>query len=194
MDPDGLPDLQLLIFAVVLVLLAGLASMTDAALASVSPARAQEMAKEGQRGANALAAVASDVVRHLNLLLLLRLLCELTATTLVALVCVETYGAGWRAALVTAGSMTLVSFVVVCRIGAEGFEPTKVLSSLGFADAECRSSRAECPAASAIATTVSARTVRWYSTRECRDPLTSLPEARSAERPLPVAAAPVRRA
>jgi CBS domain containing-hemolysin-like protein len=112
-DPGGLPDLQLLIYAIILVFLAGLASMTDAALATVSPARAAEMAKEGQRGATALAAVASDVVRHLNLLLLLRLLCELTATTLVALVCVDTYGAGWRAALVTAGAMTLVSFVVV---------------------------------------------------------------------------------
>jgi CBS domain containing-hemolysin-like protein len=112
-DPAGLPDVQLLIYAIILVFLAGLASMTDAALASVSPARAAEMAKEGRRGATALAAVASDVVRHLNLLLLLRLLCELTATTLVALVCVDTYGAGWRAALVTAGAMTLVSFVVV---------------------------------------------------------------------------------
>jgi CBS domain containing-hemolysin-like protein len=109
----GLPDLQLLVYALILVLLAGLASMTDAALATVSPARAAEMAREGQRGAAALAAVASDVVRHLNLLLLLRLLCELTATTLVALVAVDTYGAGWRAALVTAGAMTLVSFVVV---------------------------------------------------------------------------------
>jgi CBS domain containing-hemolysin-like protein len=109
----SLPDLQLLIYAIILVFLAGLASMTDAALGTVSPARAQEMAKEGQRGATALAAVASDVVRHLNLLLLLRLVCELTATTLVALVCVDTFGAGWRAALITAGAMTLVSFVVV---------------------------------------------------------------------------------
>jgi CBS domain containing-hemolysin-like protein len=87
--------------------------MTDAALATVSPARAAEMAREGVRGAAALEAVASDVVRHLNLLLLLRLICELTATTLVALVAVDTYGAGWRAALITAGAMTLVSFVVV---------------------------------------------------------------------------------
>jgi CBS domain containing-hemolysin-like protein len=71
------------------------------------------MAREGQRGAAALEAVAGDVVRHLNLLLLLRLLCELTATTLVALVAVDSWGAGWRAALVTAGAMTLVSFVVV---------------------------------------------------------------------------------
>jgi CBS domain containing-hemolysin-like protein len=109
----GLPDLQLIIYAVVLVFLAGLASMTDAALATVSMARAQEMAREGKRGADSLAAVAGDVVRHLNLLLLLRLLCELTATTLVALVAVDSWGVGWQAAMVTAGGMTLVSFVVV---------------------------------------------------------------------------------
>jgi len=111
--PAGLPDLQLIIYAVVLVFLAGLASMTDAALATVSIARAQEMAREGKRGADSLVAVAGDVVRHLNLLLLLRLLCELTATTLVALVAVDSWGVGWQAALVTAGAMTLVSFVVV---------------------------------------------------------------------------------
>ena len=110
---SSLPDLQLIIYAVVLVFLAGLASMTDAALATVSSARAAEMAREGERGAAALTVVAGDVVRHLNLLLLLRLLCELTATTLVALVAVDSWGVGWRAALVTAGAMTLVSFVVV---------------------------------------------------------------------------------
>jgi CBS domain containing-hemolysin-like protein len=109
----GLPDVQLISYAVVLVFLAGLASMTDAALATVSMARAQEMAREGKRGADSLAAVAGDVVRHLNLLLLLRLLCELTATTLVGLVAVDRWGVGWQAALVTAGAMTLVSFVVV---------------------------------------------------------------------------------
>jgi CBS domain containing-hemolysin-like protein len=64
-------------------------------------------------GAGALQAVATDRPRYLNLLLLLRLLCELTATTLVALVAVDTFGIGWTAALVTAGTMTVVSFVVV---------------------------------------------------------------------------------
>ena len=109
----GLPDVQLITLAVVLVFLAGLASMADAALATVSPARAAEMAREGKRGAAAMAAVASDVVRHLNLLLLLRLLCELTATTMIALVAVDSWGIGWRSALITAGAMTVVSFVVV---------------------------------------------------------------------------------
>ncbi|SCE86038.1 Hemolysin, contains CBS domains [Micromonospora viridifaciens] len=112
-DPANLPDLQLIVFAAGLVVLAGLIAMTEAALTAVSPARAAELARDGARGARALQAVAGDVVRHLNLLLLLRLLAELTATTLVALVAVDTFGAGWRAALVTAGAMTVVSFVVV---------------------------------------------------------------------------------
>ncbi len=111
--PAGLPDLQLLVFAAGLVVLAGLIAMTESALAAVSPARAAELTRDGARGGRALQAVAGDVVRHLNLLLLLRLLAELTATTLVALVAVDTFGAGWRAALVTAGAMTVVSFVVV---------------------------------------------------------------------------------
>ncbi|WFE30553.1 hemolysin family protein [Solwaraspora sp. WMMD791] len=109
----GLPDLQLLIFAAGLVVLAGIIAMTEAALVVVSPARAAEMARDGSRSARALQLVAADAVRHVNLLLLLRLLCELTATTLVALVAVDTFGAGWTAALVTAGAMTVVSFVVV---------------------------------------------------------------------------------
>ncbi|MDG4764845.1 hemolysin family protein [Solwaraspora sp. WMMD406] len=109
----GLPDLQLLIVAAGLVVVAGIIAMTEAALVMVSPARAAELARSGSRGAHALKLVAADAVRHVNLLLLLRLLCELTATTLVALVAVDTLGAGWAAALVTAGAMTVVSFVVV---------------------------------------------------------------------------------
>ncbi len=103
----------LLIAAAGLVVLAGLFAMTDAALGSVSPARAAEMAREGLRGARTLQAVAADAPRHINLLLLLRLTCELVATTIVALVTAHELGAGWRAALITAGSMTVISFVVV---------------------------------------------------------------------------------
>jgi CBS domain containing-hemolysin-like protein len=112
-DQANLPDLQLLFIAASLVVLAGIFAMTDAALGAVSPARAGELAREGVRGARTLQIVATDAVRHINLLLLLRLLCELTATTLVALVAVDTFGPGWTAALVTASAMTVVSFVVV---------------------------------------------------------------------------------
>jgi CBS domain containing-hemolysin-like protein len=106
-------DAALLITAGGLVTLAGFFAMTDAALNQVSLARATEMVRDGVRGAKALQAVARKVPHHVALLLLLRLLCELTATTLVALVAVDTWGAGWAAALITASAMTVVSFVLV---------------------------------------------------------------------------------
>ncbi|HZM78591.1 MAG TPA: hemolysin family protein [Candidatus Limnocylindrales bacterium] len=110
----GLPDATLLGTAAGLVVLAGVFAMTEAALGAASPARAAELAREGWRGASALHAVAKEAVRHINLLLLLRLLCELTATTLVTLVAVETFGGNpWIAAVVTAGVMTLLSYVVL---------------------------------------------------------------------------------
>jgi CBS domain containing-hemolysin-like protein len=87
--------------------------MTEASLSTVSRARSAEIAREGLRGARALEAIAGDLVRHLNLLLLLRMLCEFGATTLVALVTIDGFGAGWRAALITAGSMTVIMFVAV---------------------------------------------------------------------------------
>jgi magnesium and cobalt exporter, CNNM family len=108
-----LPDAALLLSAAGLVGLAGVFAMTDAALGAVSVARARALARDGVWGAAALETVAADRPRYLNLLLLLRLLCELTATTLVALVAIDTFGVGWTAALVTAGAMTVVSFVVV---------------------------------------------------------------------------------
>ena len=106
---------MLLVWAAGLTFLAGLFAMTDSALSRVSQARAAEMAREGVRGAGALQAVATDVVRHLNLLLLLRLACELSATTLVAVFTIGQWGVHrlWLAGMVTAGSMTVVSFVAV---------------------------------------------------------------------------------
>jgi CBS domain containing-hemolysin-like protein len=108
-----MPPLTALALAFALVVLAGLLAMTDAAISVVSPARAGELARENKRGARALQIVASDVVRHVNLLVLLRLACEVSAITLVTLVAIEEWGTGWLAGLVAAGSMTVVSFVVV---------------------------------------------------------------------------------
>jgi CBS domain containing-hemolysin-like protein len=103
----------LLLIAAGLVVLAGLFAMSDAALSQVSPARAAELARDGVRGAATLRAVAADKPRHINLLILLRLACELSATTLVALVTFSAWGVGFMAGLVTAGSMLVVSYVAV---------------------------------------------------------------------------------
>ncbi len=112
--PDShLPEPTLLVVAAILVVIAGLLAMTESSLSTVSRARSAEIAREGARGARALEAIAGDIVRHLNLLLLLRMLCEFGATTLVALVTIDKFGAGWRAALITAGSMTVIMFVAV---------------------------------------------------------------------------------
>jgi CBS domain containing-hemolysin-like protein len=103
----------LILTAAGLVVLAGFFAMSDAAVSTVSPARVGELRREGARGARALQAIAADPPRYTNLLLLLRLICELTATTLVALVLITAIDTGWLAVLVTALTMAVVSFVVV---------------------------------------------------------------------------------
>jgi len=106
-------DATLILTSAGLVVLAGFFAASDAAISTVSRARAQEMARERLRGARALQTIAADPPRYTNLLLLLRLVCELTATTLVALVVIGAVATSWVAALITAGTMALVSFVVV---------------------------------------------------------------------------------
>ncbi len=103
----------LLVCALLLVPLAGFFAMIDAALGQVSRARVGELEREGVRGARRLRAICDDMARHINLLLLLRVGAELLATTLVAVVCVDRFGVAWRAVLIAAGVMTVVTFVIV---------------------------------------------------------------------------------
>src|SRR5690349_14560562 len=71
------------------------------------------MARSGQAGAKQLLAVLSERPRHINLLLLLRLSCELAATVLVTVACLELIAEGWLAGLVAALGMIVVSYVLV---------------------------------------------------------------------------------
>ena len=103
----------LLIGAALLVVLAGFFACADAALSRVSRVRVEELAEAGRRGAGPLQRVVADPLPFLNVLLLLITGAELTATTLVTLACVQTFGADWRSLLTAAGVMTVASFVVV---------------------------------------------------------------------------------
>ncbi|HWE89452.1 MAG TPA: hemolysin family protein [Pseudonocardiaceae bacterium] len=103
----------LLVLAVVGVLAAGMFGCADAALSAVSRARVEELVREGRAGARQLAAVVADRPRHINLLLLLRLVCELSATVLVTAECVRLIRPGWLAVLVAAVGMVVVSYVLV---------------------------------------------------------------------------------
>jgi CBS domain containing-hemolysin-like protein len=107
-------DAWLLITAAALVVLAGLFSAADAALASFSRARAEELLAAGRPGARRLLALLDDLPRYLNTALLLRLLCEISAIVLVTLQVNDLYdGAWWPTVLTAIGVMLLVSFVAI---------------------------------------------------------------------------------
>jgi CBS domain containing-hemolysin-like protein len=103
-----------LFIAALLVVLAGLFSAADAALGAFSPARAEELADDRRAGAKRLVTLLADPARYLNTVLLLRLLCEVAATVLVALELSELYDRAWWPTVLTAlAVMLVVSFVVI---------------------------------------------------------------------------------
>ncbi|MFC7493483.1 MULTISPECIES: hemolysin family protein [unclassified Nocardioides] len=107
-------DIWLLVVAAALVTFAGLFSAADAALASFSRARAEELLADGRPGAKRLVALLEDPPRYLNTALLLRLLCEIAAIVLVAMTVDDAFeGAWWPAVLTTIAVMLVVSFVAI---------------------------------------------------------------------------------
>ncbi|GGM75381.1 membrane protein [Longimycelium tulufanense] len=103
----------LLVFAVVLVLAAGAFAAADAALGAISRARVEELVRQYRAGARQLAQVVADRPRHVNLLLLLRLGCELAATVLVTVVALSWIDPDWLALLSAGLIMLVVSYVLV---------------------------------------------------------------------------------
>ena len=102
-----------LVIAVVLVVLAGCFAAMDAALQRVSKARVEELRRDGVKRAGALEELLEERARHVALLLLLRIVCEMVAAVLVTVVLAGIWGTGWRTLLTAAGIMTVVSYVLV---------------------------------------------------------------------------------
>ncbi|MGI9124430.1 MAG: hemolysin family protein [Mycobacterium sp.] len=101
-----------LIGAIVLVLLGGLFSAIDAAIGTVSMARVEELVRDERPGSVRLARVISEKPRYINLVVLLRIACEATAT--VVLVAYLHDRMPLKSALLLAAAvMTVVSFVVI---------------------------------------------------------------------------------
>ncbi|BCK57552.1 hypothetical protein NWFMUON74_53240 [Nocardia wallacei] len=84
----------------------------DAALATISPARVDDLVRADRGGARRLARIVVDRPRYVNLMVLLRLVCEITATVLLAAALADWLSTGW-ALLVTAVVMVLVDYVVI---------------------------------------------------------------------------------
>ena len=106
-------DVLLLVVAAALVPIAGLLAAADAAITMVSPARVEEMAREGRRGAAALHTITEDRPRYTNLLLLLRTGAEITATVMVAKVALSTWGFQFWVGVLLVAVMVVVTYVAI---------------------------------------------------------------------------------
>jgi CBS domain containing-hemolysin-like protein len=96
-----------------LIVFGGFFAGAEAALSRVSRVTADELERQGRRGAARLQQVVADPARYLNVLTLLRVACELVATVLVTVLCLDRFSTTWQAVLVAGLVMTVVSYVAV---------------------------------------------------------------------------------
>ncbi|MCX2953825.1 hemolysin family protein [Lentzea sp. NEAU-D7] len=104
---------SVIVLAVLLVLAAGLFACVDAALGTVSRARVEALQRQGRWGTGQLLHVLNDRPRHVNLLLLLRLACEMSAAVLATTVFLDFVEHDGLAVLYACLSMLIVSYVLV---------------------------------------------------------------------------------
>jgi CBS domain containing-hemolysin-like protein len=102
-----------LLAAIALIPTGGLLACVDSALGRVSKARAEEFLREGRTGSKALWTIMADRPRYTNLLLLLRLTCELTATVLATIVARGQFGTHWQVPLLTILVMVVICYAVI---------------------------------------------------------------------------------
>ncbi|MBY4012588.1 HlyC/CorC family transporter [Rhodococcus fascians] len=102
----------LIVFAVLLVPLGGLFAAVDSALNTVSRARIEDMVKDERPGATGLVVVVADRPRYVNLMVLLRILCEIGGTVLLAGGLTQLIDST-TALVITAVAMVLVSYIVI---------------------------------------------------------------------------------
>jgi CBS domain containing-hemolysin-like protein len=105
-------DMGPLLVAALFTLLAGLLAGLEVALSRVSRVRVEELVREERPGASRLQQVMTDPPRALNLLLLLRLICELSATGIVVAYCLDRIHDS-LAVVTGVAVMTVVSFVFI---------------------------------------------------------------------------------
>src|SRR6201999_677096 len=101
-----------LLGAIVLIGLGGLFAAIDAALSTVSMARVAELVRDERPGAVRLAKVMSDRPRYINLVVLLRIICEISATVLLAAYFYRHLSRDWGL-FAAAATMVVTSFVVI---------------------------------------------------------------------------------
>ncbi len=104
--------LYLLLGAIALIGLGGLFAAIDAAISTVSLARVHELVRDGRPGAVALLKVMAEGSRYINLVVLLRIICEITATALLVVYFRRNLSVD-GGLFVAAAIMVVTSFVVI---------------------------------------------------------------------------------
>ncbi len=101
-----------LVLAVLFVVLAGLFACVEVALSRMSRVRVEELVEDGVSGAPRLLSLLGDAARPVNIVLLLRLACEVAAVGLVTKYALDRIG-GDLGLLVAIGIMVVVHYVFV---------------------------------------------------------------------------------
>ena len=109
MSPQG----WLIAAAIVLVLMAGWWASAEATLARLSAVGAEQLAGSARPASRRLQAVFADLPRYLSILLLLRVICETSATVLVVAAFVHWFGATWKGFLIALAVMVVVGYAVM---------------------------------------------------------------------------------
>jgi CBS domain containing-hemolysin-like protein len=103
----------MLVVAILLVPLGGVFAAVDSALGRVSIARVDELVREQARGAKTLSRILADRIRYTNLLLLLRMSCEVCATVFVTVVARQEFHRHWYVTALTVVLMVIVGYVLI---------------------------------------------------------------------------------
>ena len=105
-------ELVMVLATAALVVAAGAFTTTDAAFSALSRSQAEDLEDDGRPGASRLVAVLDDLPRHLNTVLLLRMISE-AAAIVTATVAAVRLGAGTLGLVLTGVTMALLSYVVI---------------------------------------------------------------------------------
>jgi CBS domain containing-hemolysin-like protein len=97
---------------IALIALGGLFAAIDAAVSAVSIARVEELVREERPGAVRLARILLERPRYINLVVLLRIACEVSATVMLVAYIYDDLGLTWGL-VAAAGIMTVINFVVM---------------------------------------------------------------------------------
>lgn len=100
-----------LFIAIGCTLLAALLTAAEAAIASISRSRAEQLVESGRPGARRTQLIAQDPAPYLNATIFVRTLSEIATIVLTAVLLFELFSSDWQQVVLTVGIMIVVSFL-----------------------------------------------------------------------------------